>query len=157
METKKNHPGVYVPPPVIYALIFLLSLLLQKLFPISALFFKSQIAAVLGYLFVAFSIIFSLPAIVKFIRSKNTLITIKPANSLQTDGVYTITRNPMYLGLLFLYTGIAFFAGNWWTFILIPMVVIVISTYVIGREEKYLSDVFGQDYTSYKIKVRRWI
>lgn len=157
METKKTHPGVYIPPPVIYALIFLLSLLLQKLIPISALFFKSQIAAVLGYLFVALGIIFSLPAIVKFIRSKNTLITIKSANSLQTDGVYAITRNPMYLGLLFLYTGIAVFAGNWWTFILIPLVVMIITTYVIGREEKYLLDAFGQDYTSYKIKVRRWI
>ena len=85
------------------------------------------------------------------------MITIKSANSLQTDGVYAITRNPMYLGLLFLYTGIAFFAGNWWTFILIPMVVIIITTYVISREEKYLLDAFGQDYTSYKIKVRRWI
>jgi len=157
METKKNHPGVYIPPPIIYALIFLLSLLLQKLFPISALFFKTRVAAVLGYLFVTFSIIFSSPAIVKFIRSKNTLITIKPANSLQTGGIYTITRNPMYLGLLFLYTGIAFFAGNLWTFILIPVVVIIITTYVIGREEKYLLDAFGQDYTSYKIKVRRWI
>ncbi|MDO3627406.1 isoprenylcysteine carboxylmethyltransferase family protein [Mucilaginibacter sp. BT774] len=157
METKKTHPGVYVPPPVIYALIFLFSLLLQKLFPISAVFFKTQIAAVLGYLFVALSIVFSLPAIVKFIRSKNTLITIKPANSLQTGGVYAVTRNPMYLGLLLLYTGIAFFGGNWWTFILIPLVVLIITTYVIGREEKYLSDAFGQDYTSYKIKVRRWI
>jgi len=157
MATKKNHPGVYIPPPVIYALIFLLSLLLQKLFPISTLFFKTQVAAVLGYLFVASSIIFSLPAIVKFIRSKNTLITIKPANSLQTGGIYTITRNPMYLGLLFLYTGIAFFAGNLWTFIFIPVVVIIITTYVIGREEKYLLDAFGQDYTSYKIEVRRWI
>ena len=157
METKKTHPGIYVPPPVIYALIFLFSLLLQKLFPISAVFFKTQIAAVLGYLFVALSIVFSLPAIVKFIRSKNTLITIKPANSLQTGGVYAVTRNPMYLGLLWLYTGIAFFGGNWWTFILIPLVVLIITTYVIGREEKYLSDAFGQDYTSYKIKVRRWI
>ncbi len=157
METKKTHPGVYIPPPVIYTLMFLLSLLLQKLVPISALFFKTQIGAVLGYLFVAFGLIFSLPAIVKFIGSKNTLITIKPANSLQTGGVYSITRNPMYLGLLLLYTGIAFFAGNWWTFILIPMVVMIITTYVIGREEKYLLDAFGQDYTSYKIKVRRWI
>jgi len=157
METKKTHPGVYIPPPVIYALIFLLSLLLQKLLPLSTSFFKTQIATVLGYLFVAFSVIFSLPAIVKFIRSKNTLITIKPASSLQTGGVYAITRNPMYLGLLFLYTGIAFLGGNWWTFILIPMVVMIITTYVIWREEKYLLGAFGQDYTSYKIKVRRWI
>jgi protein-S-isoprenylcysteine O-methyltransferase Ste14 len=157
METKRKHPGVYIPPPVIFALIFLLSLLLQKLFPVSALFFKTKPANILGWILVAFSLILALPAILKFIQSHNTLITVKPANSLQTNGIYSITRNPMYLSLLFLYTGIAFFAGNWWTFILIPVVIIVITAYVIKREEKYLSDAFGQDYTAYKIKVRRWI
>jgi protein-S-isoprenylcysteine O-methyltransferase Ste14 len=157
METKKKHPGVYIPPPVIYVLIFLISIFLQKPFPLSDLFFKTKTAPVLGSIFAAFSLIFLLPALIKFIKSKNTLITIKPANSLQTDGIYAVTRNPMYLGLLFLYTGIAFFAGNWWTFIFIPMVVIVITAYVIKREEKYLLDAFGQDFAAYKVKVRRWI
>jgi protein-S-isoprenylcysteine O-methyltransferase Ste14 len=157
METKRKHPGVYIPPPVIYALIFLFSLLLQKLFPVSASFFKTKPANILGWILVAFSLILALPAILKFIQSHNTLITVKPANSLQTNGIYSITRNPMYLSLLFLYTGIAFFAGNWWTFILIPVMIIVITAYVIKREEKYLSDAFGQDYTAYRIKVRRWI
>jgi protein-S-isoprenylcysteine O-methyltransferase Ste14 len=157
METKRKHPGVYIPPPVIYALIFLLSLLLQKLLPVSVSFFKTKPANILGWILIAFSLILALPAILKFIQSHNTLITVKPANSLQTNGIYSITRNPMYLSLLFLYTGIAFFAGNWWTIILIPIVIIVITTYVIKREEKYLSDAFGQDYTAYRIKVRRWI
>jgi protein-S-isoprenylcysteine O-methyltransferase Ste14 len=157
METKRKHPGVYIPPPVIYALIFLLSLLLQKLLPVSASFFETKPANILGWILIAFGLMLALPAILKFIQSRNTLITVKPANSLQTNGIYSITRNPMYLSLLFLYTGIAFFAGNWWTIILIPVVIIVITTYVIKREEKYLSDAFGQDYTAYRIKVRRWI
>ncbi len=157
METKRKHPGVYIPPPVIYATIFLLSLLLQKVFPLSVLFFKTQTAIVLGCIFVAFSLAFALPALLKFLKSRNTLITVKPANSLQTDGIYVISRNPMYLGLLFLYTGIAFFTGNWWSLILIPLVVIIITIYVIKREEKYLYDAFGPDFTAYKIKVRRWI
>ena len=157
MKTKKRHPGVYIPPPLIYVAIFLISVLLQKVFPVSASFFNTQTAAILGYLFVAFGLIFALPALLKFLKSKNTLITVKPANSLQTDGIYAFTRNPMYLGLLFLYTGIAFFAGNWWTIILIPLVVIIITGYVIKREERYLHDAFGPDFTAYKIKVRRWI
>jgi protein-S-isoprenylcysteine O-methyltransferase Ste14 len=63
----------------------------------------------------------------------------------------------MYLGLLFLYTGIAFFTGNWWTFILIPVVIAVVTIYVIRREEKYLYDAFGEEFTAYTAKVRRWI
>ncbi|MDB5024772.1 MAG: isoprenylcysteine carboxylmethyltransferase family protein [Mucilaginibacter sp.] len=157
METKKKHPGVYIPPPVIYAAIFLLSLFLEKVFQLSVWFFKTQTATVLGYLFVALSLTLVSPALLKFLKSGNTLITVKPANSLQTDGIYAVTRNPMYLGLLSLYTGIAFFTGNWWTIILIPLVVIIITGYVIKREEMYLHDAFGPDFTAYKIKVRRWI
>ena len=157
METKREHPGVYIPPPIIYILIFLLSFLLQKLFLISTSFFKTGPANILGWILVAFSLIIVLPAIFRFVQSRNTLITVKPANSLQTNGIYSVTRNPMYLGLLFLYTGLAFLTGNWWTFILIPIVIIVITVYVIKREEKYLSDAFGQDYSAYKIKVRRWV
>lgn len=157
METKKKHPGVYIPPPIIYAAIFLVSLLLQKVFSFSYLFFKSETAVVFGYIFIALSLIFALPALLKFVKSRNTVITVKPANSLQTDGIYAFTRNPMYLGLLLLYTGIAFFAGNWWTIILTPLVVIVITLYVIRLEEKYLSDAFGEDFIAYKAKVRQWI
>jgi protein-S-isoprenylcysteine O-methyltransferase Ste14 len=157
METKRKHPGVYIPPPAIYTIMFLLSIFLQKAFPLSVLFFKTQTASILGCIFVAFSLAFALPALLKFLKSRNTLITVKPANSLQTDGIYAITRNPMYLGLLLLYAGIAFLTGNWWTFILIPIVIIIITGYVIKREEKYLHDAFGPDFTAYKIKVRRWI
>jgi protein-S-isoprenylcysteine O-methyltransferase Ste14 len=157
METKKEHPGVYIPPPIIYAAIFLISPILQKVFPFSYLFFKSETAVVFGYIFLALGLIFTIPALMKFIKSRNTVITVKPANSLQTDGIYAFTRNPMYLGLLFLYTGIAFFAGNWWTIILIPLVVTVVTLYVIRLEEKYLHDAFGEDFTAYKAKVRQWI
>jgi protein-S-isoprenylcysteine O-methyltransferase Ste14 len=157
METKKGHPGVYIPPPLIYAAIFFLSIMLEKVFPLAVSFFSTRTAAVLGYLFVIFGLICSSPALLKFLRSNNTLVPFKPASSLQTDGIYAFTRNPMYLGLLSLYIGIAFFAGNWWTLMLIPLIVIVITFYVIKREEKYLLDAFGHDYTAYKGKVRRWI
>ena len=157
METKRKHPGVYIPPPLIYALVFLLSLLLQRLFVISPSFFNTRPAHILGWITIAFSQILVLPAITGFIQSRNTLITVKPANSLQRKGLYSFTRNPMYLGLIFLYTGTAFFVGNWWSFILIPMLIVLMTVYVIKREEKYLADAFGQDYTAYKISVRRWI
>ncbi len=157
METKRRHPGVYVPPPLIYVAIFLISILLEKLFPVSVSFFSSQAAAILGYFFILSGLLLASPALLKFVKSKNTLIPFKPAKSLQTDGIYGFTRNPMYLGLLFQYTGIAFLAGNWWTLMLIPLVLIIITAYVIKREEKYLHDAFGPDFTAYKIKVRRWI
>ena len=110
-----------------------------------------------GGIFLITGFSFVLPAVIKFFKTKNTLITIHPANSLQTVGIYTISRNPMYLGLLILYIGIAFLKGNLWTFMFIPLVILVITYTVIVKEEKYLGRTFGDSYIEYRKKVRRWI
>ncbi len=157
MNQKKDHPGVYPPPPLFYAVIFFLSILLQKNIPFPDIFFKSSAAQYLAITMIGMGIVCSLPAIITFLKTKNTLVTILPATSLQTKGIYNITRNPMYLGLLFVYTGIAFLKGNWWTFILIPLLIFIITHFVIKKEENYLSRAFDPEYAAYKKRVRRWI
>lgn len=157
MATKKDNPGVVLPPPLIYLAVFFLSLLLQKNFPINTSFFATESSTIIGSAFIAIALLFMLPALIKFAQSKNTLITIKPANSLQTTGIYKISRNPMYMGLLFMYSGVGILKGNWWTFILIPAIIIIMQSYVIRGEENYLQRAFGEEYTQYRKKVRRWI
>jgi protein-S-isoprenylcysteine O-methyltransferase Ste14 len=103
------------------------------------------------------NLIFTVLALRKFWLTKNTLITAKPARSLQTSGIYSLTRNPMYLGLLLLYTGFSCFTNNCWTLILLPLLFIIIQEYVIKREENYLDRAFAEKYNEYKRKVRRWI
>lgn len=151
----KDHPGVYIPPPLIYAGTFFLSIALQKLMPINSSGLSGNRIA--GWVCIACYLFIFLPAVNRFIRSKNTLVTIKPASSLETSGIYSFTRNPMYLSLMFLYCGIAFFKGNSWTFLLIPILILAVQYYVISREEKYLLRTFGKEYDRYRRKVRRWI
>jgi protein-S-isoprenylcysteine O-methyltransferase Ste14 len=153
----KNNPGIYIPPPLIYVVFFLLSRVLQNLQPLDQKMFNSMTAKIIGGIFILMYFLFFIAALRRFILSKNTLVTIKPANSLETSGVYSFTRNPMYLSLLFLYSGLAVFFGSWWTFILIPFLIIVIQLYVIKKEEKYLSHAFGERYEAYTKRVRRWI
>ena len=153
----QNHPGVYVPPPVIYAGFFFLSKLLQYLLPIKNVWFDTMAAHIAAWALIVLALLISLPALFTFLISKNTLITIKPANSLQTTGIYSFTRNPMYLGLLLLYAGLAPLLGNWWTFILIPPLITVVTSYVIRNEEQYLHHKFKEEFGLYKSKVRRWI
>lgn len=157
MKTKQDHPGVYPPPPLFYVLTFLSSVFLQKQLPLPKTFFGTVISSVAGFIFILFGLIIVVPALYKFLISKNTLITIKPARSLQTTGIYSISRNPMYLGLLSIYSGMGFIKGNSWTFILIPLVITLVNFFVISNEEKYLGRAFGDDYTTYKNNVRRWI
>lgn len=157
METKKDNPGIYLPPPLYFMTIFFLSILIQYYFPLSISFFESGINPYISIVFIAMGAMSLLPAVITFLKTKNTLITFKPATSLQVTGNYNISRNPMYVGLLFVYIGIAMIMGNWWTFILIPLVIYTINRFVINKEENYLERAFGQDYLNYKIKVRRWL
>lgn len=154
---KEDNPGVSLPPPLIYGLFFGISLILQKLFPIEKDFFYSKAAEAIGFLLLVLCLVLDLPSLVRFFITKNTLITIKPANSLQTKGMYSISRNPMYAGLLCLYSSLAFLVGNWWTVLLIPFVIFIIQVYVIRREENYLTRRFGQQFIDYKKRVRRWL
>lgn len=157
MKPKKDNPGVYPPPPLFYVILFFLSIVLQSYFPITKTIFESSFIKALSPVCIGIGVLFLLPALITFFRSKNTLITIKPASSLQTTGIYKISRNPMYVGLLFIYVGIAIIKGNWWTFILIPFVIYIVTRFVIINEEKYLERAFGHAYLNYKIQTRRWL
>lgn len=153
----RNHPGVYVPPPLLYAAFFLLSLLLQKWWPLERAALHTPEARVLGALLVAGYVVVFVLALRQFVASRNTLVTIKPATSLQTTGIYAFTRNPMYLSLVLLYAGLAVLVGNWWTLMLLPLLIAVVQLYVIRREEQYLQEAFGQAYDAYRRRVNRWI
>jgi protein-S-isoprenylcysteine O-methyltransferase Ste14 len=154
---RKDHPGVHIPPPLIYVAFFFFSVFLQKQWPFSSAPFSTAWAPVIGWLLIALGGLVIFPALQRFLVSKNTLITVKPAHSLQTTGIYAYTRNPMYMGLLLLYGGIAFFQGNWWTFIVAPLLILVVQLYIVKKEEDYLQRAFGEEYHLYKRRVRAWI
>ena len=154
---KSKGPGVYMPPPLFYVLTFLVAVFIQRQVPISDILFRVTITKIVGVTFILIALFFLVRSLRQFFLTKNTIVLIKPASSLQTTGVYSVTRNPMYVGLAILYLGIACLIGNWWNIILFPLLLIIVQEYIIKREEKYLEVEFGQEYESYKSKTRRWL
>lgn len=152
-----DHPGVYVPPPFVYVAIFFSSIFIQHIYPLDHSVFTTAGMQITAGILLALGLLLLFTSLWRFVVSKNTLIPIKPAQSLQTTGVYAVTRNPMYLALLCIYCSMAIFKGNWWTFIMAPIVILIIQSYVIKREEGYLTRAFGDVFITYKKKVRRWI
>jgi len=153
----RDHAGVYIPPPLLYVATFFLSKELQRVATLPSDWLNSNGAHTARWLVLTAALLVLLPALFRFALSRNTLITIKPAQSLQTTGIYALSRNPMYLGLLILYAAIAFFAGNSWTFLAIGPLMLIVQLYVIRKEERYLQRAFGDEFERYKAKVRRWI
>jgi protein-S-isoprenylcysteine O-methyltransferase Ste14 len=157
MKMKQDSPGVYIPPPLIYVLIFIAAIFIQKGVYIDDSLFRLKLTRGIGILFLIAAFFFLATSLAKFFKTRNTVILIKPASSLQTSGVYAISRNPMYVGLLFVYLGITCFIGNWWNIILLPLLIFIMQAYVIKSEEKYLERAFGDKFTEYKKRVRRWL
>lgn len=157
MKKKNDSPGVYIPPPLFYVLTFFTALFLQKKVPLENSVFHFRSTKVISILVLAGSLFFLVTSLRKFFVSKNTLILIRPASSLQTNGIYNISRNPMYVALALIYLGLSGLIGNWWNIILFPLLFMVIQEYVIKSEEKYLLRAFGTAYSDYKRRVRRWL
>jgi len=119
--------------------------------------FHKQPVKIAGIILLVIALFFLVRSLRQFLKSKNTLVTIKPSTSLESSGIYNITRNPMYVGLAIVYLGITCLIGNWWNIILFPLLLLVVQEYIIKSEEKYLERRYGQVYLDYKLRVRRWL
>jgi len=122
---------------------FVFATLLQKKISITALFFHSPEIKIVGVIALLAALFFMSKSLMQFFKTKNTVVLIKRASSLQTNGIFGISRNPMYVGLLFLYLGITCFIGNAWNIILSPLLILIVQEYVIKKEEEYLAREFG--------------
>ena len=78
-------------------------------------------------------------------------------NRLKTDGIYALVRNPMYSGWWMLLTGVSFM---WHDYLLILVIFInwgIMTAVLKNTEEKWLRDLYGQEYEEYCRRVNRCI
>jgi protein-S-isoprenylcysteine O-methyltransferase Ste14 len=102
---------------------------------------------------------FSAAGAIAFQRAKTTFNPTKPqlTSSLVRSGIYTVTRNPMYVGLLFLLVALAIFLSSAWALLGPAAYFLYIGRFQIAPEERALTVMFGPEYTAYLSKVRRWL
>ncbi|HZI82806.1 MAG TPA: methyltransferase [Casimicrobiaceae bacterium] len=98
-------------------------------------------------------------ALVRFRQAGTTVDPMDPgkASHLVTDGVFRISRNPMYLGLLLLLVGWALWLGSATPWLGPPLFAILLTWMQIVPEEAALRRLFGEQYVSYEERVARWI
>lgn len=80
----------------------------------------------------------------------------QPSSQLIQQGPYNYSRNPIYVALLLIYTGLALLMGNGWMFVFLPAILLYLRMLVIEREEAYLEHKFGDAYLAYRLRVGRW-
>ena len=115
------------------------------------------VAWVIGGILVVCGAVITGSAIGIFKHAGTTMRPDRGASTLVTTGSYRFTRNPMYLGLALVYSGIAIADQSIWALILLPVVLAILQRHAIKPEEAFLERRFGADYLVYKATVRRWI
>ncbi len=78
-------------------------------------------------------------------------------NKLQTKGIYAWVRNPMYSGWWIALSGICLMWHNAWMLILPVIDWVIMTVALINTEEKWLLDLYGEEYVEYKKHVNRCI
>ena len=151
----RDNPGIQVPPPLIYVLLLILGLLLDRRSHVP--FLPRNAARGLGWPLIGGGVALSRWFFRTMRDAEAPVRTDKPVPRLTTNGPFHYTRNPGYLAMAMIYAGVAVLRNALWAILLLPVVLYVIQREVIGREERYLERSFGEEYLSYKARVRRWV
>jgi protein-S-isoprenylcysteine O-methyltransferase Ste14 len=154
---KKNFLELKIPPPIVFlvftGLMWLLSIVLPRAsFMLPAKKLIAPAIAAAGGLLAAASIL-------SFLRARTTISPENPSSTtkLVVTGVYAITRNPMYLSLLFVLIAWAIYLTNLAAAVPIPFFVAYLNRFQIMPEERALASLFGNEFEAYRKRVRRWL
>jgi protein-S-isoprenylcysteine O-methyltransferase Ste14 len=97
--------------------------------------------------------------VISFRRAETTVNPLKPERSaaLVSTGVYSFTRNPMYLGMVLVLFAWAVYLSSAWSLLGPILFALYITRFQIVPEERVLDRLFGAPFAAYKKRVRRWL
>ena len=144
-----------IPPPIIALICIFINYLSTYLInPI-----KFPNIEIIGGLILLLGVVTAVLATLLFKKDKTTVNPRNPekTTTLVTNGIFSITRNPMYLGLFLSISSTILFFGSWFGIIILMFFVWYINKFQIIPEEEAMEKLFGGKYSEYRQKVRRWI
>lgn len=150
-----------IPPPVIDLACAAVMWWLASLWPAAQLWPRGG-ATWVWALAVALAVAGALVALAgvrEFARAHTTVNPLAPerASRLVTSGIFSRTRNPMYLGMLLVLAGWAVWLGSGSAWLGLPLFVVVLNALQIRPEERAMRQRFGDEFERYAAQVRRWI
>ena len=114
-------------------------------------------ALTFGIALVALSIPIAASAVRALSKARTAIDVRQSTTSIVQTHAFRFSRNPIYLAMLLLYAGISLLMNSVWPLILGIPVFAIFQVGIVGREERYLEEKFGDTYRAYKKRARRWI
>lgn len=146
-----------IPPAIVFLLVALLMYVLSVAVPAATWPVPGR--GFIGVFMLAWGCLLVGMGISAFRAHKTSFNPGAPASAtmLVTRGIYRRTRNPMYLGLLFVLIGWAVYLSNLVALLGLPLFVLYMNRFQIQAEERVLHEKFGNAYYTYTVMVRRWL
>ena len=142
-------------PTTLLLIILVCMLVLYFLFPISTIFpFPFNL---IGVILIVGGVLLSIIAENQFKRVGTNVNTFAEPDILVSDGLFRISRNPMYLSFVVLLIGVWIFMGRLSPLLGVVGFFLITDLYYIRLEERAISAKFGDAYQKYISRVRRWI
>ena len=155
-DSPPDTAGVIAPPPLITFAALAIGFVLEWAVPLATLPAPDARRAA-G---TAIALIAALAPFDSFRRFRRAGTHIEPnreTTALVTDGLYGVSRNPIYLSMLIGVVAVGLAAGSLWVIMMAAPLMAVLDRGVVRREERYLDRKFGEAYRSYRARVRRWV
>ena len=161
MEQDRRGAGVRFPPPLIFIAAILLGVFLNAYLltvPIAPDSISvPSIFIVLGVAFVVIAAVLVLSALYQLRKARTSIEPWKPTSHIVSDGIFGISRNPIYLAFICIDVGCALLLNNLWVLLTLIPAIWGIKVWVIEKEEQYLQQKFADQYSEYCARVRRWL
>jgi protein-S-isoprenylcysteine O-methyltransferase Ste14 len=156
--TETDRPNILILPPLAFAIALAVALALEYLAPLGLLPPRySALHVMFGAFDLALSFALAGSAILAFQKAGTNVHPTHPALKIVENGPYRLSRNPMYLGILVMLFGLGLIFSLDWAIVLTPVLWAVLHFGVVKREESYLEAKFGEAYTEFRDRTRRWI
>ena len=151
-----ERPAAVPWPPILIGAVLAAGVPLGRLYPLAWPGMDDLPARIIGYGIGAAGIALMAWGLLTLWRAGTTIMPNQRADRLVTDGAFRFRRNPIYMGEVLVFLGLAQLTHNVWFAILAPVFAIALYALAIRHEERHLETRFGQAYLDYKERTRRW-
>ena len=157
METRHASPPTAIPwPPLLIAAFIAAALGMGRLWPLPWPGLDDLGARIVGMAFGAAGLALIAWGFLTLQRAGTTIMPNRAVDHMVTEGAFGFRRNPIYMGEVLLFLGLAELTHNIWFAIAAPLFAGAILLLAILPEERHLEERFGQAYLDYKERTRRW-
>lgn len=146
---------IVLPPPLIYLLFIAAAWLADYLLPLPI--DEGRWTRYFGWGLIDAGVLLAAWSALALAQHKTTINPYRKPKRLLQAGPFRYSRNPIYLGFNLIYIGIALLLGSWWSWMLLPLLILAMDRGVIVHEEAVLEKLFGDSYRQYRRRVRRWL